>query len=40
MLSALVLTGRVTSKDLIAVSKETQEEPLPDVILSYMRLLA
>lgn len=40
MLSALVLTGCVTAQDLVALGDGTEEEPLPDVILPYMGLLA
>lgn len=40
MLSSLVLTGCVTAQDLIALGKGTREEPLPNVILPYMGLLA
>jgi len=40
MVSALVLTGCVTAQDLVALGKGTKEEPIPDVILPYMGLLA
>lgn len=40
ILSALVLTGCVTAQDLIALGKGTKEEPIPDIILPYMGLLA
>lgn len=41
MVSALVLTGCTTANDLIAMGKKgTREEPMPDVILPYMGLLA
>ena len=40
MVSALVLTGCVTAEDLIALGKWTREEPMPDVILPYMGMLA
>jgi phosphoglycolate/pyridoxal phosphate phosphatase family enzyme len=40
MVSVLVLTGCTTANDLIALGKGTREEPMPDVILPYMGLLA
>jgi HAD superfamily hydrolase (TIGR01450 family) len=40
MVSALVLTGCTTANDLVALGKGSQEEPMPDVILPYMGLLA
>ena len=40
MVSALVLTGCTTAESLIGLGEGTQEEPMPQVILPYMGLLA
>lgn len=40
MVAALVFTGCVTAKDLVALGKGTSEEPLPNVILPYFGMLA